>query len=278
MLIGVGAKGPQRFGTGRISAGGRIIGAGSGSGSAVFLGMNEPAGMTLIDQRPFNTLAEHASPHDPAWDTDIELSITTDATAPHSPSNILHHLFPAGFVDGSSGGHTGMIFGGGYKDLYIAWWHRYSSNWEGHGTGINKLCYLWEDSLAGPPIVMEANGSGTSGPLHPRPITQAWAVDAEGSFDCNIVPAATYRRGLWDLTEYVITGNTAGTHNGRMDWYLNGVKVGDTTSLFPGGVQWSTGRSVWNIFEITPVWGGNDGSTVTANMDLDIDHVYLSGK
>src|SRR3979409_214786 len=34
---------------------------------------NEPAGMTLIDQRPFNSLAEHAAPYFPAWDTDPQL-------------------------------------------------------------------------------------------------------------------------------------------------------------------------------------------------------------
>ena len=50
---------------------------------------NEPAGMTLIDERPFNSLTEHAAPYSPAWDTDSNLSILQDATAPISPSNVL---------------------------------------------------------------------------------------------------------------------------------------------------------------------------------------------
>ena len=50
---------------------------------------NEPVGMTFIDERPFNSLAEHAAPYFPAWDTDSWLTIEQDATAPKSPSSVL---------------------------------------------------------------------------------------------------------------------------------------------------------------------------------------------
>ena len=225
---------------------------------------NEPTGMTLLTQRSFSALQEGS------WDTDAVLSIVQDPTAPKSPSSVLRATFPGGFSGGSSNGHTGVQFSG-KRVLYATYWMKYSSNWTGHNTGINKQAYAWVTDGGGyTPFVMEAEGSGTQ-PLKPRPILQRM-IRGDGNYEPNLVPNATIPRGKWFQIEIVLTGNSAGTANGSMDIYLDGVHV---TSV--GGLQWTTGATAWNIFELYPVWGGI-GDTVPATMTADWDHVYLSGK
>jgi uncharacterized protein YjdB len=228
---------------------------------------NEPSGMTVIAERAFNTLQE--SP----WDTDNSLSIVQDATAPKSPSSVIRVTFPTGFAGGSSNGHTGMQWSGGQRILYISYWMKYSTNWWGHNTGINKQAYAWVDEGGGyTPFVMEAEGVG-SGPLIPRPILQRM-IKGDGNYEPNLVSnsSATIQRGQWFHIEAVLTGNTSGTANGAMDIYLDGTHV---TSV--SGLQWTNGTTSWFIFELYPVWGGI-GDVVPATMTADWDHVYLSGK
>jgi hypothetical protein len=224
--------------------------------------------MTLIDQRPFNTLAEHAAPYIPSWDTDVQLTIEQDPTAPKSPPNVIRVTFPTGFAGGSSNGHMGVLVPNP-RVFYIAYWSKYSPNWWGHLTGVNKHAYA---SAVGAHdvFVFEAEGVG-SGPLKPRPVIQA-AVIGAGNYNPNLVPNAVYTRGQWDYTEIVLTGNTAGTADGAMDWYLNGVHVGSVS-----GLQWTLGTTAWNVFELWPVWGGVT-DIVPATQWIEWDHVYLSGK
>ena len=229
---------------------------------------NEPSGMTLIDERPFNSLAEHAAPHVPAWDTDVQLTIQQDATAPKSPSSVIRMTLPTGFAGGSSNGHMGVVLPT-YRVLYIAYWSKYSPNWQGHLTGVNKHVYAWTGGH--PPFVFEAEGTG-SGSLKPRPVIQSWALVGAGNYNPNLVPGAVYTRGQWDYTEIVLTGNTAGKTDGSMDWFLNGVHVGSV-----GGLQWTAGTTGWNVFELYPVWGGV-GDVVSSTQWMEWDHVYLSGK
>jgi uncharacterized protein YjdB len=231
---------------------------------------NEPSGMTLIDERPFNSLNEHAAPNNPAWDTDNTLSIVQDPTAPKSPSGVLRNTFPTGFTGGgSAGGHAGVLLAGNYRVLYISYWAKYSANWYGHETGINKHVYAWAGDY--PPFVMEADGSGT-GPLRPRPALQRM-ISGDGMYTNNLVPSAVIPRGAWFHIEIVLNGNTSGTANGSMDWWLDGVHVGSV-----GGLQYTSGTTAWNVFEMYPVWGGVGTITVPSTQTLDWDHVYLSGK
>jgi hypothetical protein len=87
-----------------------------------------------------------------------------------------------------------------------------------------------------------------------------------------LVPGAAFTRGQWDYVEIALTGNSAGTADGSVDWYLNGVHVGNQ-----GGIQWSPGATAWNIATIYPVWGGINDMVLAAQY-LDFDHYYLSGK
>jgi hypothetical protein len=228
---------------------------------------NEPAGMTLISDRPFNSKTE-----DPQWDNYNAgpLTIEQDPTAPKSPTSVIRMTLPAGFQGGSSNGATGIPFAG-VPTLYISYWAKYSTNWQGHPTDINKQAYAWADENGGSPkFVMEASGVG-SGPMQPRPILQNMVV-GDGHMDPNLVPDQQIIRGQWFHIEIVLRGNTAGNADGSFDLWQDGVHC---TSYH--GLQWTQSATRWSIFELYPVWGGI-GGTVTNTMWIQWDHIHLSGK
>jgi uncharacterized protein YjdB len=229
---------------------------------------NEPSGMTFIDQRPFNTLQENAAPHVPYWDTDNSLSIVQDTTAPRSPSNVIRATFPTGYTGGSAPGHAGTPFGN-YRTLYVSWWGKYSANWWGHLTGVNKQAYFGANGGPGQ-VYFEGGGVGSAN-LGPRIVLQA-GLGTDFSDAPNLVPGAVIPRGAWFQIEVVLVGNTGGNSDGTIDWWLNGVHVGSRT-----GLKMATTAAYWDVFEFRPIWGGL-GDTVPATQTLDWDHVYLSGK
>jgi uncharacterized protein YjdB len=228
---------------------------------------NEPAGMTALRERAFNALND-----DPAWKTMVSpaATIAVDGSAPQSPSSVLRINYPAGFAGGSSPEftETGVP---SLRVLYTCYWVKFSANWQGHNTGINKLGYTWFDNT--PAFVAEAEGVGSS-PLVSRMAIQYSLVqpNSDGWYGQNLVPNAVFTRGQWDLVEIVLTGNSAGTADGILDWYLNGVHVGHYA-----GIQWSSAATLWNLTRIYPVWGGI-GDVVRADQYIQWDHIYVSGK
>jgi hypothetical protein len=229
--------------------------------------------MTFIDERPFNSLAENAAPHSPAWDTDNTLSIVQDATAPISPSNVIRATYPAGFRSGSAPGHAGVLLPA-YRTLYVRFAAKLSANWQGEDSGYSKLFYVWQNGV--PSFFFTAHGGG-SAPLLPTPVLQDLSSypNGQGVWDPNLVPSARIIRGRWQTYEFIIVGNTAGASNGSIDWYVDGVHVGSLS-----GILWSTngGASLMSTFEFRPIWGGTGPTPVAATQTMDWDDVYLSGK
>jgi hypothetical protein len=217
--------------------------------------------MTLLIERPFNSLTEAVGA------ITTGMSIIQDASAPKSPSGVIRTTFPAGFGGGSSPGNLEMSHSG-RRVLYVSYWAKLSSNFDGHLTGINKQFYEW---AGGAPIFyFEAYGVG-SGSLEPRVVLQGTPRDAV--YSANLVTNARIPRGQWYHIEVLLTGNTSGSANGAVDWWLDGVHVGSITS----GVQFTSGTTSWDIFSFRPIWGGL-GDTVPSTMTMDMDHLYLSGK
>jgi uncharacterized protein YjdB len=227
--------------------------------------LNEPAGMTLIAQRSFNGLNE--APWIDSFNANA--SFISDSSAPRSPTGILRATYPAGFAGGSSPVGNSYVNFAGKRTLYVAFWSRFSANFYGHGSNVNKMAYFYTPAFSGL-FVLVANGAGTN-PLKPEIRFQNTISDGTSNLLPNLVPTATIPRGQWNLIEVVAVGNTAGNQDGSIDVYVNGVHV---TSK---AMQWETGSSTWGYFYYYPDWGGT-GDTVPYNMWLDWDHAYVSGK
>jgi len=221
---------------------------------------HEPAGMTVLTERPFNSLTENAG-----WITQ-GLTIAQDPTAPKSPTSVIRATYPTGFVGGSAPG-VAEFDHPGHSVIYISYWAKLSSNFWGHLTSVNKQFYEWGNGIG--LFYFEAAGVG-SDPLEPRVVLQGTPADAV--LGPNLVPSATIPRGVWYNVEVVLKGNSSGAADGTVDWWLNGVHVGSYS-----GRQFTSGATSWGIFQFEPVWGGITDA-VPATMTQDWDHLYISGK
>ena len=231
---------------------------------------NEPPGMTVITDRPFNALNESG------WSDifDPNMAFIQDPSAPHSAPGILRATFPAGNAYDGSGPGASDFATGNKRTLYMARWIKYSANWYGHPSGVNKMAYVHTSSGDVPVLVFSAIGAG-SAPLSPYVDLQFTVTPGGGSnLAPNLVPNAEIIRGQWNLLELVAVGNTAGNADGSVDWYLNGVHVGSYA------VQWQAGATTWGRVHYTTIWGGYNGgaASIPATQWRDDDHLYLSEK
>jgi uncharacterized protein YjdB len=244
-------------------------------------GSVEPPGMTVITERAFNSTVEDNWTV-PSWAGTNVLSITSDATAPKSPSNVQQIRFPAGFGGGDSPALTERNLGSTASTLYVSMWIKISSNWQGHPTGTNKVLHFWVAGLNR--VFVYIDGSGTN-ILQPYLGLQGIATaynDGHGSTSTsvNLSPnvagqtGAQIVRGQWYHWELVLRVNTSGATDGSADWWINGVQVGHYTGI--GYV--SSGQSrTWEDMKWDPTWGGL-GGTIAADQFMWMDHFYMSGK
>lgn len=229
--------------------------------------------MTRITDRQFNALSELG------WNDTFStnMAFIADVTAPKSPIGILRATYPTGYTSSGNGpGGSDFMLSSSPRTIYVSFWSRLSSNFFGHDSGTNKQFYVYD--LGGNPwFFFSVYGVG-SGPL--MPMIQFQSTTSHGDYDLapNLVPSARIQRNAWYHIEVVATGNTAGTADGTIDVWLNGVHVTSTAGLPGGRLQYSSGACHWGRFHYTTIWGGVGGPNVPATMTVDWDDVYLSGK
>lgn len=228
---------------------------------------SEPSGYTLVSERQWATKGE-------GWLASSEVTsgnytIEPDPTAPSSPMGIGRMTYPVGFVGGSAPSTIERTVGSGYRNVFLQFWCKWSSNFQGHSTSTNKVIHLF--IAAQNRLFFSVEGAG-AGDLQPQLRLQS-APDARPRFLPNLVPAALAVRGEWHQWEILARTNTAGVANGELHLWLDGVKISEYTDVqFISGVESPT----WETLQWSPTWGGS-GDSVTAAMTLDVDRLYLSG-
>ncbi len=247
----------------------------------------EPAGMTLIDNRPFNcvtaTLCESNWATSLTYPTGLQMGV--DATAPKSAPNVAVQWFLPGLDGGSSPATTELTFMGASsrRTLYVAAWMKLSSNFQGHPTATNKIIHLCIDGMN--KVFLEARGIG-NGVLLPAVGLQGLdapftALDESGhsvtatshNLPANLASTSIVR-GQWQKYEIVVVGNNPGVADGAIDLWLDGVHVMSYVGLQFVGAG-NSGN--WNAVQWSPTWGGL-GGTILAPFSLSIDEMYISGK
>lgn len=232
-------------------------------------GVFEPEGMTRITDRAFSAGIEDWDPIEA--DRAKNMRFVADSTAPRSPSGVLTLLYPAGFVGGVSPGVAQKAFTvAGYGTIYSSFWVRFSDNFHGHRTSVNKIFYWWIGGGARLFVLGEGRDE--------RPLSAAMSMqgvaDRRRRLRPNLVPDARFVRGRWHHVEVLLRPNTVGNADGVVEWWLDGVPVGsfrDLRMLY----DYET-RRVWNAIQLAPVWGGGI-DTVYVEQALSLDHVYVSG-
>jgi uncharacterized protein YjdB len=236
-------------------------------------GSNEPAGMTLVSSRPFNsTTATYTAGEDGWWDSDHgSLAIIQDASAPRSAPNIARMTFNAGINGGYAPSTLERQING--NTMYVAAWVRYSSNWQSHNSSVNKILHFWIGG--GNKLVITAASYTPYGPLTAR-ISLQGVVSGGNNNDGGITgtynSTAEFVRGQWTKIEVVAVANTPGSNNGSVKLYINGALATQCS-----GIQFYSGGGPFQLLQWAPVWGGT-GDTVQQTMYEDMDHVYISQK
>jgi hypothetical protein len=244
-------------------------------------GTNEPANFQQLTERDFAAKVENN------WldRGDPYFSIQTEPTGPRPDEAVGQALFPAGFAAGSGPIMTYFNVAVARTKLYVQFYFRVSSNWQGQQAGINKVLFLWHG--AGPSVYLTVGGQG-SGPLYFRVNTQFPSTIQTKDFSFGNPSfggtAIECVRGTWYLWEVLLESNTtANTPDGRIRSWINGTQLTDSNievpaqDAFPGLIMWETGKSPnWTQVSWNPTWGGV-GGTVTNNMFQQIDFLRVSG-
>jgi uncharacterized protein YjdB len=234
-------------------------------------GSNEPSGLTLISDRPFNSTTPTYTVGEAGWlDSDNgSLAIIQDATAPQSASNVARMTFNGG-IDGGYAPST-LEHPVNATTIYVAAWIKFSPNWQSHNSGVNKILHLWIGG--GNHVVITAAGRSFTGssPLTARISLQGISgggnnPDGSGTYESS----AQFVRGQWHKIEVVGVANTAGANNGSLKLYIDGVLATQCSGINFGGTSWTS--VTW-----APVWGGT-GDQIAATQYEYMDHIYLSGK
>jgi len=227
---------------------------------------NEPAGFTPVTERSFDLLTEAS------WFMSGPLTIVADPTAPKSPSLVGQITFPAGFSGGYDPAFTAIDGANsrGYTQLYVSFWVKLSSNWQGHSSEVNKIGFVW---LHGNPCVFFVPTGSGSAPLAPMIWVQNIPTGG-GRLPPN-VNAVEFTRGVWHRWEVVLVVNTGDLANGEAHWWIDGVKVGEYRNIQYGT---SAQSKFWgDELSWRPIWGGI-GDAVAETMYMWMDHYYASGR
>jgi uncharacterized protein YjdB len=224
---------------------------------------NEPAGMTLLSDEPFNAMTENG------WNVvqrqttnGSGVSIMSDATAPVSPSSVLAMKYAAGYQAGSEPGGEYLDPATPVKETFVGFWWKASNPWQWHPSGVNKIAFLFTavDNIY---IMMYNDGGGPTIQVEPQLLNDVRRLAPN-------VTATTVTLGQWHRIEWYVKYATSGTsHDGIVRWWLDGVLQGEYTDLQ------TTPSSGVVEYIIAPTWGGI-GGTKTETDYYWYDHYHIS--
>ena len=234
---------------------------------------NEPAGFTSMLDCPFNT-----KPTPQATVCNIQNSynvgtITTDSTAPLSPSNVYKSSLAAG---ASSGGtQLSWVTPGGtvYNEMYVGLMWRTNPQFEGRLVG-NKLFFVRGPGMNGVFLFGAdrlTNGSNSMIFGHNTGGLDNTHTCSNGGLLCfpNVGPG-TLTVGVWTKLEaYIKSSTTATSRDGIVRWWVNGVLAGNYINMNYG---WS-GLNDWTWSE---TWDGYVNPVPTVEWAHFLDQLHIS--
>lgn len=247
-----------------FTTGGYRLGIPAAEGGGEWRG-NEPASMTLITDWDCTSLP------DEGWAGFNDYDLVSDATGPQSPSGTFSNIYPLGWGGGDNPGLAEIGFTS-YRTLYQCMYVKHSSNFQGHGSNVNKITHIWVGAVNH--LFLNAAGNGSDSliaQIRLQGIVAGGSHDGgtAGIYDNNSIELV---RDTWNLLEVVAVSNTGSNLDGSVDLYVNG-----DLAAFCSGIEFETGGPLIDLEKLDPTWGGT-GETVDAEMFIRFDHVYMSGK
>jgi hypothetical protein len=256
------------------------------SSSSIASWPNEPAGMKVLTDWGFDQAPPASGdvpiPGSPGWSVVYGLPpdpahgfvrLASDPTAPFSPPNVYEVVYPEGMVEGlapttvyyprSVGGIRGSLRRLlpadrqvlGTREVYVGFWWKPSSPFD-LGPNGNKIAFLF-------------NGGGATGGqqflillpdgrLHVLPEYPGDYRWRHPNINATIVTLGAWHRVEW----YANVGT------GTLQWWLDGTLQGSHTDV--------TNAHDFDVFKLSPTWGGNTGARKRETDRYWFDHLRLS--
>jgi hypothetical protein len=228
-------------------------------------------------------VCQNSATREAGWD-DIEgcaqinkgnLTIISDAAAPFTAPNVAQMQYPQGFAGGVAPAVAQRSFSLslGYKTLFIRYYLKVSSNFEGHPSSTNKIFHYWVGNPAANKVFDRLVGVA-QGPLEFQVALQG-VLDTRTRLTVNQPGlSGAFERNRWYKIELLFIANTPGQPNGTVRGWINGQKAIEYTDV----AILDTGESpIWSQVQWSPTWGGGGGITTTTFF-MWLDHTYLSAK
>jgi hypothetical protein len=239
---------------------------------------NEPGGMTHVTTRSFNETALPGPWTSTKYglgviNTTTGFAITTDATAPRGDSvgMMVYNAEDVPDLDGKSPASTGWTFANPKpQSVYACFAVKFSSDWQYHSTGTNKIVFINSDSLSGggEPFFIFTKSNTT-------PKLIRGQIQGTGAANwVNLLPqdTAAFSAGVWTQVEVLVVGNAGSSTNGIVKIWTDGA-----LTTYYANIRWKsvTGVFTWRAFKWEPTWGGNGDNLVT-DIEMFVDEIYLS--
>ena len=236
---------------------------------------NEPDGYSQLTERPFDSITEDG------WsETSVGLlSIETDSSAPHTPSNVGRAKYPLGFSGGSGPINISKSWTK-VAELYVYFAWKVSANWQGHDSGVNKICFVVADDYGGggDPAYFAAFGANADS-LRFQVRLQGPGDESSEAQGSNLVQTeggAFITRDVWYEIEVQLIANSINAFDGECRVWIDGTLTHQYTDVkFFDDTADASARKFEKI-RWSGTWGGV-GDTVDEDMFYYTDHIYVSG-
>lgn len=255
-------------------------------------GAMEPSGSSVITDRNFATKASviYDTVGSQGWGTEeaksSQISIIDVTGAPISATKAAKFRFPQGSIANEATYTPGLCWKAlqaSKRTLYARFAMRFSPNFVfNYGSGNQKMM-LATTNGAGARLLLSFityegdRSAGYATPGHPINIDMILNDNINGGRHVRLSnniwnPSVT--RGDWHVFEVMAVLNDANAKNGILRVRMDGKDIASHANVeyLPAGLTGS-----WSSWKVAPYWGGG-GGTIPEDMDIQLDHVYISQK
>ncbi len=236
---------------------------------------NEPSGSSLLNDYNWNSVPGGG------WLCAFGCgTITSDATAPQSPSSVL--TFTLNPSTGYGGGdpyfdHTDV------PEIYNGYWIKASNPFQSIINGQNKISFTWQEARDGQWVLLMVGPALGFGPYGLNMLLEVAGSNPQSVNNCHLpgygdcpgsyivgpnVSNPTFTVGVWHRIEiYGKTSTTNSSRDGILRLWFDGQLVMNYTNV-------NTPRRRFSDFQFTPTWDGPPGFTNPNRWYFD--HVRIS--
>lgn len=225
---------------------------------------NEPSGMTLVNDQPWDSLTANGWSYLRRSATK-DAVIATDTTAPFSPTHALQIIYTPGCcIDAEPG--VSWISLPGVREIFTGFFVKLSANWIPNPAGGGKIGFLFTD-VGGQVYTNYYHPSDTvQGPPYRIGINTEWAPYGQQIWYPNVA-TTPINNNEWHRVEVYYKWETTPqvSNDGILRWWVDGALNGNQTA-----VHYPAARFIEYQFAPTVQFAGPN------ERSMFIDHSYVS--